>query len=437
MNEAAIGMHLEVVKRELSQFLPPHLHDKPPLHMAAEKGSRVLAELLLADGADVNAKDTSGYTPLHVAAGKGSRDVAELLLANGADVNAKGWGGTPLHMAAKYGRTDLAALLLAHGADVNSKDGPFGGTPLHVAAENGHTDLAALLLANRADVNAIAAGEYRTSQRRPLARATCYGRKDVATLLRRHGGKVTLWERLSAVYEWADDYVYSVAEWASKTSKSMVKVVKRLTAPTPNDQPVSAVDRLRTRLMGLFSSASRSRLRSLRYKWRNSFLPWRNADLSGILLLAVGAACVTCFTSSLSMLLTSQRTMWGAVAAAVNAYVGGLPLFVLFGYLYIAHRRAHINKMEDAVLCYKFATQRMGAGMHDFSNVDMLTWDDVRQEGGLESWGERTERIVRRRARIYIVVWLVVLVALGVWIGQETVRQGGHIIWKWTSIALR
>jgi ankyrin repeat protein len=48
-----------------------------------------MAELLLAAKADVNAKDSDGWTPLHWAADRGRADVAELLLANNANVDAK------------------------------------------------------------------------------------------------------------------------------------------------------------------------------------------------------------------------------------------------------------------------------------------------------------------------------------------------------------
>ena len=60
-----------------------------PLHWAAVGGHKDVVELLLAHGAEVNARYSDGYTPLHYAAANGHKDVVELLLANEADVNAK------------------------------------------------------------------------------------------------------------------------------------------------------------------------------------------------------------------------------------------------------------------------------------------------------------------------------------------------------------
>jgi len=42
-----------------------------------------VVELLLANKADVNAKDNSGKTPLHIAVSKGHKDVVELLRQHG------------------------------------------------------------------------------------------------------------------------------------------------------------------------------------------------------------------------------------------------------------------------------------------------------------------------------------------------------------------
>jgi cytohesin len=125
-----------------------------PLHKAAAAGDKELVVRLLAEGAEVNAKDKDGQTPLHFAAKKGHLDVAELLLSKGADVNAKEQDGdTPLHGVAPFGEEELAELLLAKGADVNAM-GAMGSTPLHLAAFMGRKELAELLLAKGAEVNA-------------------------------------------------------------------------------------------------------------------------------------------------------------------------------------------------------------------------------------------------------------------------------------------
>lgn len=70
-----------------------------PLHLVAahgcdtKKGHEEIAKLLLACGAEVNARDIADQTPLHLIAINGSREsvqVARILLENGADVRAKG-----------------------------------------------------------------------------------------------------------------------------------------------------------------------------------------------------------------------------------------------------------------------------------------------------------------------------------------------------------
>ena len=156
--------------------------DETPLHDAAFRESVETAELLLIKGANVNAKDLSDTTPLHIAA-SGDDDMVELLLENGADVNVKNWrdhtpfhvavlygqdgsgavnlletqddGYTPLHKAAYNNNTNMVAnLLVIVGAQVDAKD-ISGWTPLHFAAANNSTDAAQLLLLSTAVEEAL------------------------------------------------------------------------------------------------------------------------------------------------------------------------------------------------------------------------------------------------------------------------------------------
>lgn len=87
------------------------------LGLAASKGDRVAAELLVAKGTDVNAVGGVGVSPLIIAAIKGHREVAELLIAKGANINAMDNNGrTPLYYALKHGYQEIAELLIAKGA---------------------------------------------------------------------------------------------------------------------------------------------------------------------------------------------------------------------------------------------------------------------------------------------------------------------------------
>ncbi|MDC0319358.1 ankyrin repeat domain-containing protein, partial [Verrucomicrobia bacterium] len=61
-------------------------------------------------------KTNSGWTPLVVAAVRGHKVIAELLIAKNANVNAKNNGGeTPLDWAIQRKRTEIANLLRKHG----------------------------------------------------------------------------------------------------------------------------------------------------------------------------------------------------------------------------------------------------------------------------------------------------------------------------------
>ena len=98
------------------------------LHVAVRESDTEAARWLIANGADVNAKDDDGETPFH---GIWSAEIVKLLIANGADVNAKNDDGmTPLHRKAQFGSAaEIAKVLIDNGAEVNAKS-KDGWTPL-------------------------------------------------------------------------------------------------------------------------------------------------------------------------------------------------------------------------------------------------------------------------------------------------------------------
>ncbi|KFB47636.1 AGAP001673-PA-like protein [Anopheles sinensis] len=83
----------------------------------------------------IEAADEDGFTPLHLAVIQGNLQLVNLLLANGADVNAlDNEGHSVVHWATVCGEVDALRAVLAAGADVSTPD-INGGSPLHYAAQ--------------------------------------------------------------------------------------------------------------------------------------------------------------------------------------------------------------------------------------------------------------------------------------------------------------
>lgn len=98
----------------------PRTRGSTPLHSAARYSrDRAVIAVLLAAGADVNARTRHGMTPLHAAVGANRNlGVVEELVAAGADLNARdGDGNTPLHTSWYSRDPSVVHLLLELGAD--------------------------------------------------------------------------------------------------------------------------------------------------------------------------------------------------------------------------------------------------------------------------------------------------------------------------------
>ena len=192
-----------------------------PLHYATNKGHKEIAELLIEEGADVNAKSDGGLTPLDTAIFARKTETVDLLRKHGGktgkELKAAGKPTEPVAEAAKVRtscRSDTARTAdsqstsylnllhdsrcccnrkyeavkqhLAAETNVNTKDNKGDQTPLHYASVMGHEEIVELLIDNDADVNLkCSTGDT------PLDWAMNFNHIETASILRKHGGKTS------------------------------------------------------------------------------------------------------------------------------------------------------------------------------------------------------------------------------------------------------
>jgi hypothetical protein len=106
--------------------------------------------------ANVDARRTTySDTALMIASSKGHTEIVEVLLDNGADVNAyNNYGDTALINASENGHIKIVEMLLDNGAVVNAKNND-DETARMMARENGHEEVVDMLLENEADVKTL------------------------------------------------------------------------------------------------------------------------------------------------------------------------------------------------------------------------------------------------------------------------------------------
>ena len=99
-----------------------------PLHDAVNSGNVEMTKLLIASGADVNARDDNDRTPLHNAVIHRRLKIAEVLIKAKAFVNERDrLGDTPLSMAIKQKKGEIEKLLRqAGGIDYSVSPFPLG-----------------------------------------------------------------------------------------------------------------------------------------------------------------------------------------------------------------------------------------------------------------------------------------------------------------------
>jgi len=118
------------------------------MEYGVEQNSIDICKMLIAAGADVNARGNNGSTLLMAAAELERPQICELLLGSGANVDAQDAKGlTPLIHAATAGKRAMVQFLLRHGANPAIIPCAIHGynAAAHLADQAGHTDLANLL----------------------------------------------------------------------------------------------------------------------------------------------------------------------------------------------------------------------------------------------------------------------------------------------------
>ncbi|AAR83350.1 CNPV325 ankyrin repeat protein [Canarypox virus] len=117
------SVYISVIKKVLKGKISFTEDEIMSLYKDINDQELLIAEMLLNNGAPVNAVDEYGYTALHYAAKFGKKDLVEILLKHGADINMK----TCLHhtafrMAVYTGNLDLVKMMISYHDDYKKEE---------------------------------------------------------------------------------------------------------------------------------------------------------------------------------------------------------------------------------------------------------------------------------------------------------------------------
>ncbi|SMX49336.1 ankyrin repeat domain-containing protein [Maliponia aquimaris] len=126
------------------------------LFRAAHEGDVAMIEQLVAEGADVDARDSRGRTPVHVAAFASEDDALRALAEAGADMNAlEHRAYDAVTIAAVADDPELMSLAIDLGNDPGLVTSPYDGTALIAAAHLGHAEVVRRLIAAGAPLDHV------------------------------------------------------------------------------------------------------------------------------------------------------------------------------------------------------------------------------------------------------------------------------------------
>lgn len=138
---AAIYGHVQLGRWLISKGAKVNSIDycgQSPLYMAAEAGRAAMCQMLIGHGAKINQPDQDMYTPLHAVM---NARCANILLAAGANIAAKdNHGLTPIFYAVSADRADVVKVLINSRANLDVRD-RLGDTPLTWAKQRQHVTI--------------------------------------------------------------------------------------------------------------------------------------------------------------------------------------------------------------------------------------------------------------------------------------------------------
>ncbi|XP_042320249.1 CARD- and ANK-domain containing inflammasome adapter protein-like [Sceloporus undulatus] len=240
---ASQNHHTHVLKSILEEEARRHKNHHNFLHMAALRNDSVLVQMLLKNGALIDAKDERGETALGYAVSQGFEETVKVLLEAGAmidsriidvafnsnnqslfrllleyskgmtpdsmvsalfkaiekdlhgivaaliergtDINAHNeMQYTPLLVACEMGKTESAKILIEKGASLKDKT-PDSNSALHLAVQSGVTSITRMLLRKGMDPNITGQGDQR-----PLHIAAFHNKGALVDILIEGGAKI-------------------------------------------------------------------------------------------------------------------------------------------------------------------------------------------------------------------------------------------------------
>ncbi len=122
---------------------------------AASNDDSATIHAMLAQGIDIESRDSDGRSALLLATHHNAVNAARILIDAGADVNAiDNITDSPYLYAGAEGRLQILRMTLNNGADLTSVN-RYGGTALIPAAHHGHIDTVRELLRTEIDIDHV------------------------------------------------------------------------------------------------------------------------------------------------------------------------------------------------------------------------------------------------------------------------------------------